>query len=105
DSIGVDAAGDFVVAWESTYQDGSYSGVFAQRICVDNNSNSTCDSAEATTTTTSTTTTTLPTLDCGASPATGCLTGAKASFAIKDSTDDTKDKLKWKLSKGDAFDQ
>jgi hypothetical protein len=42
---------------------------------------------------------------CGASPVTGCLTGAKSSFQMTDRADDTKDKLKWKLASGDAFDQ
>jgi hypothetical protein len=42
---------------------------------------------------------------CGTTPATGCLSGAKALVQLKDSTTDTKDKLKWKLSAGDAFDQ
>lgn len=30
-AVAMDAAGDFVVAWDSFYQDGSHSGVFAQR--------------------------------------------------------------------------
>ena len=30
-SVAMDAAGDFVVAWTSDYQDGSYGGIYAQR--------------------------------------------------------------------------
>ena len=33
-------------------------------------------------------------------PASGCLAGGKVSFQIKDRTDDTKDQLKWKWTKG-----
>lgn len=41
---------------------------------------------------------------CGTEPATGCLTGEKASFSMSNKSDDSKDHLKWKLSKGDALD-
>jgi hypothetical protein len=72
-----------------------------------------CDSLETTTTTsttvttvtTSTTsTTTLPAGPCAATPAAGCITGAKSSFQLKDSGTDSKDQIKWKLSKGGMLD-
>jgi len=43
--------------------------------------------------------------DCPSTPATGCITGAKASFQLKDSGDEAKRQLKWKLTKAGAFDQ
>ncbi len=42
---------------------------------------------------------------CTNGPAAGCLVAAKASFQISDKADDSKDKLKWKWVKGDAFAQ
>jgi len=41
---------------------------------------------------------------CSATPASGCLTGQKASFQIKNKGG-SKNQLKWKLSRGDEFDQ
>jgi hypothetical protein len=91
-SIAVNAAGDFVVVWASVSQDGATLGMFGRLLCQDANTNLLCDSQESAT-------------GCSVAPALGCLDGAKASFRIKDSTDNAKDQIKWKLQKGDAFDQ
>ncbi len=90
-SIAADAAGDFVVVWESSEQDGNSEGMFGQRLCQDTDSNSVCDSD-------------VP-AECSPSPAAGCLSGAKASFQLKKSDDDARDQIKWKLSRGGAFNQ
>lgn len=42
---------------------------------------------------------------CDPTPVTTCLSGEKGSFQIKDKPDTAKDQLKWKLTKGVAFDQ
>ena len=42
---------------------------------------------------------------CPSSPSTGCLTGEKASFQLKDGATDAKDQIKWKLTKAQAFTQ
>jgi hypothetical protein len=43
---------------------------------------------------------------CPSTPAAGCLSGPSSSLQIKDDADDdSKDQIKWKLSKADAFDQ
>ena len=39
------------------------------------------------------------------SPATGCMTAARSNLLIKQSSDDSKDKLRWKWSRGERFDQ
>jgi hypothetical protein len=62
-------------------------------------------STTTTTSTTSTTSTTLPPPQCGPTPAVGCHSGLplKSSVLLKRTPgDDTKDQIKWKLSKGDA---
>jgi hypothetical protein len=85
----------FLVVWGNDgLTDGSGRSVRGQRFSI---------GTTTTSTTTTSTTTTLPSL-CGSTPAGGCLGGAKASFQIKDG-EDTKDQIKWKLQKGDAFDQ
>ncbi len=38
-------------------------------------------------------------------PAAGCLTAQRSSFALKDNADDSKDRLKWKWSRGEAVAQ
>jgi hypothetical protein len=42
---------------------------------------------------------------CASAPVGGCLGGAKASFRVKKDDDPAKNQIKWKLQKGDAFDQ
>ena len=42
---------------------------------------------------------------CPAEPASGCLAGETASIQIRNNEDDAKDSLKWKLGKGEGFDQ
>jgi hypothetical protein len=42
---------------------------------------------------------------CSAAPSTGCFAGSKATFQIKNHDDPSKDQIKWKLSKGEAFDR
>ena len=59
-----------------------------------------------TTSTSSTTSTTATTLasPCGPAPATGCHTAlpAKSSILLKDQIDDTKDRLRWSITRGSA---
>jgi len=61
--------------------------------------------ATATNVTTSSTTTTTLAGGCAPIPRGSCRGSQKAAFQIKDRSEGTKDQLKWKLSRGDAFTQ
>ena len=112
-AVAAGSTGDFLVAWDSDDEDGSDEGIFGQRLCTETactNGDGCCpvgcdmstdDDCPPPPTTT---TTTLPSA-CASMPEMGCLDGEGASFQIKDSDDDTKDQIKWKLKKGDGFAQ
>jgi hypothetical protein len=96
----VSSAGDssFVVAWES-HRNGSYD-VIGRVLCIDDDPEFVCGNVTATTTTT------LPPFgQCESVPVTGCITGESASVHYKDNSEDSKDQIKWKLSRGGAVDQ
>ncbi len=85
-SIAMTTGGDFVVAWQSYYQDGDSDGIFAQRF------------GEA-----------APPepMHCSATPQTGCRQPTKAKkgrLVLKDKAPDDRDRLVWKWSRGAATD-
>lgn len=68
----------------------------------------TCTDVSTTTNTTNTTTTTTtlaPVPLCGAAPSGACISGAKTAYQHKNDADDSKDSIKAKVTKGDAFAQ
>jgi hypothetical protein len=79
-SFGHSGAGDFVVLWNSHAQDGDSSGVFGQVGFF----------------------ITPSSLPCPILPLGGCRTALKSSFDLKDNSDDGKDLLSWRWSRGQA---
>jgi len=72
--------------------------------CVTTTTTST-STTSTTSTTSSTTTTTLPAGSCALGPFPGCFASAKANFDVKNASDDARDRLTWKWTKGDATSQ
>ena len=106
-------SGDFVVAWQSAYQDGDYEGIFAQRFQVGSLATDTPTPTPSETPTAMPTDTNTPTVTptatpIGACPLTvdgGCTTGfAKGTLLIKEDIAG-KEKLVAKMVKGPALAQ
>ena len=96
------ANGNFVVVWQSRYQDTDYSsGVFGQRFGDPGTTTTTL-----TTTTTTSTTMTLPS-GCAPTPMEDCgqqTMARRGGVSLKNKSPDTKDRLRWKWVRGSQTD-
>lgn len=83
--IGADAAGNFVIAWESFDQDGSYGAIVARQWTTSSPEPVVCETT------------------CDVTPAVGCISGAPGRSVIGlTKKGGSRDKLKWSLKRGGA---